>query len=118
MARIEIAQSGEILVSPSDADTFKDLRIPIHERLGKLAILMGSDEFPEIDQWEAESLLKEAALRLEPSRSVNEHRHQALGQAAARINYLQAENSSLRELNAGLEAEVHALNQELMWNLR
>lgn len=91
VAHISIGPDGEVYVKPEDAGTFKDLRLPIHTRMRKLGILIGRDEWSDSDRQEAECLLMEASLRLEPSRDVNEKRHAAYNQMADRLHQAQQE---------------------------
>lgn len=61
---VEIGRDGVVVVPKRYLNTFLDFRLPLVERLEKLALLIGSDEWSSDQAPDAESLIREAALRL------------------------------------------------------
>ena len=63
---MQIDQNGTVTVPPQDEKTFRDKRLPLRERLDKLARLLGdaAEKFDD-QRVAAEDLVREAAIRLE-----------------------------------------------------
>jgi hypothetical protein len=88
MAYIEIGQDGSVTVSERYINTFQDYRLPLHARMEKLALLVGSDAFEAEHRLSAECLLREAAIRLGQDKSADEKRQAVVNHMAQKANDL------------------------------
>jgi hypothetical protein len=110
LASFEIGPNGEVIVSEEDADTFRDMRLPQHERVIRLAILLGADERYST---EAELLLKDAAVRLNTRLSEGIRRQAAIAQQAQHLSSAQLEIRWLKAENAELNGRLQKALYEL-----
>ena len=103
---LKIERDRSVVVDAKDVDTFHDFRLPLVQRLEKLALLIGSDLWSADQGPVAESLIREAALRLAGFMTEASGRKSVLD---ALTNW----NNSLRAENSRLQGELH----EALWKI-
>jgi len=94
------------------SDTFLDFRLPLVQRLEKLALLIGSDAWSADQGPAAESLIREAALRLSAFMVEATAHKNVLDAAANWNNTLRAENARLLARCENLEEENRRLKAD------
>jgi hypothetical protein len=112
MSNIKIEGDGNVTVLINRADTFLDFRLSLVERLEKFALLVGSNEWSAEQGPGAESLIREAALRLSGFMVEATSRKNLFDSLTTWNNTLRAENARLLEFCEMLEEENRRLKSE------
>ena len=94
-----------MVIGDEDVNTFHDFRLPLVQRLEKLALLIGSDAWSADQAPFAESLIREAALRLSGFMVEATSRNDLFKSLTTWNNTLRAENARLLEFCEMLEEE-------------
>ena len=106
---MKIERDGSVVIPVELADTFRDHSLPLAQRLEKLALLIGSDAWESSQSPHAESLIREAALRIAGFLVKASGRQSAFDAIAVWNNTLRAENARLLALCERLEEENRRL---------
>jgi len=93
---MKIERDGSVVIASEHAGTFRDFRLPLVQRLEKLALLVGSDSWTSDQAPHAESLIREAALRLSGFMTEAAGRQSVLDAITSWNNALREENERLR----------------------
>ncbi len=109
---MKIERDGSVIIPVELAGTFRDFSLPLVQRLEKLALLIGSDEWTQEEAPHAESLIREAALRLAGLMTEVSGRKSVLDAVTGWNNTLRVENARLLEFCDRLEEENRRLRDE------
>ena len=94
---MKIDRDGTVTVAESDVETYRDGRLPLHERLARLGTFMRSDAWTREHAGPAAALISEVADRLRSLRAEDEGRVTLFKHMDEENRALKAEIKALRE---------------------